>query len=595
MIVDLTNAFNLPGTATNIIYGNGDCDGNNIPAFSINPVTGIVDFTGATEDVALWYHVTYDLPGDNLSCSPNNCRSLSVTPTDPLNIQFDENTDAFVDGYYHICSYNNDFTMDDTFIITMVATFRNPEDTLDIPATFPGTFEMTYTEFGSATEYELCSDSFVQGASILQCNITDADILDMIDSTGGDTSTNSPTRVSGIELTVSITPTGSYTECSDTDTVRILIMPPLLSSDAVNINCASIPADFGTAFDFDWFEYFSEGGVNNGPVVNSNPAVYAGPYGESGEFYWIFGGVPPCIMSQLNFSEAALEQFDGDTFLVIGVPLSTSTLRHLDLTLCATDVSISFVPTFEFSTGYLCQQLHSISLTTTNCPADLVCYEVDISSTIVGLTVNYGLGNINLITTAPQFDCDGYGEQNEAGECLRAQLISDINEWFDINGFIGTATLVLGVMDSIILRIVDTNITFVSVTTEGGQVLQFTEGVEGCLVCEPGEEYFFDDITTTLLTETSTNIYTTLLLLVYPDAPNTGTFVIEDVGGSSLTCGQSGLADHTGSPSITNGGLNHGLLDLTGVLGTVVIGYEFEHPATGCDMCVSFVIEVIAA
>lgn len=103
MILDLTPHFNLSGSATNITYGDGDCDGNNIPLFLINPVTGEVDFTGATDDVPLWYHVTYDLPGDNIECSPNNCRSLQVTPTncdcqncDPIIIDCPDNPILYI-------------------------------------------------------------------------------------------------------------------------------------------------------------------------------------------------------------------------------------------------------------------------------------------------------------------------------------------------------------------------------------------------------------------------------------------------------------------------------------------------------------------
>jgi len=81
MIADLSGSFGLPGTATNITFGDGNCSGEDIPIYSIDPVTGIVDFTGAPDDVELYYHVTFDLLGDNINCSPNNCRNLGVTPT----------------------------------------------------------------------------------------------------------------------------------------------------------------------------------------------------------------------------------------------------------------------------------------------------------------------------------------------------------------------------------------------------------------------------------------------------------------------------------------------------------------------------------
>lgn len=82
MIFDLTDDFNIPPSATNITYGNGDCAGGNISEPFINVSTGEVDFTGAPAGIPLWYHVTFDLPGDNIECSPNNCIDIEVTPED---------------------------------------------------------------------------------------------------------------------------------------------------------------------------------------------------------------------------------------------------------------------------------------------------------------------------------------------------------------------------------------------------------------------------------------------------------------------------------------------------------------------------------
>lgn len=80
MIRDLTNDFGIPGAATNITYGNGDCNGDNISEPFIDETTGEVDFTGVTNGVPYWYYVTFDLPGDNIECSPNNCIDVQVTP-----------------------------------------------------------------------------------------------------------------------------------------------------------------------------------------------------------------------------------------------------------------------------------------------------------------------------------------------------------------------------------------------------------------------------------------------------------------------------------------------------------------------------------
>lgn len=595
MIIDLTDAFGIPVGATNITYGNGDCDGNNITAPFINPSTGVVNFDGYPPGGSYWYHVTFDLPGDNPLCSPANCTDLEVTPQDALNIQFDESSDAFVDNYFHICAFAGAYSLDDDVTPEIRAVFRDPDDTIDVPSTFNGDYSMTFTEWGSIVIQTLCTGSFIIGQDDIICTMDQTQMGHMTNLLGLDNSDNQPDSiVSGIELTISLDVDNVYNEaqCADPDVVRFLFMPIVGSVDVADLDCATIDPDFGSAFSFDLFKYLLKAGVGGGDNVNGPPNVYpGGAYGESGDLIWSLDGVPACLMSQLNFTEPELEQVSSDSFNILITPGPTSSIRTLNLTLCASDVPISFLKTFTFSTGYICSDLDVFNFTSSDCPSELTCYEVDISATVNTVTVDYGLGPINIITQ-PQFDCDAYGEPDEANECHRAQLVQDINEWFDANGFIGTATLVRGVMDSVLLRIVGTNIEFISVTLETGPVVAFSDVGEGCLVCEPTEEFFFDEHSLTIAAGTTTNLYT-LLLTRYPDAPNNGTFVIDVPGGAVDTCGTIASTYNDGPPTVINGGINHGLFDSTDATGAVTVGYEFEHPSTGCTMCIAFYVTII--
>jgi len=595
MVVDLTNAFNLPGSATNITYGDGDCAGDNIPAFPINPVNGQVDFTGATAGVALWYFVTFDLPGDNLSCSPNNCRDISVTPIDPLNIEYDEATDAFVDSYYHVCSFNAAFTMDDTDLIDMVAVFKDPAGIGDVVSPFDGTYTMDYTEWGSATIYNLCSGSFVAGASFVLCSVSQAQIAEMINYMNPVNSSNNHNIVSGITLTASVTPVGSYTTCSDTDTVGILFMPVKASADVADIDCTAIPAVFGTTEDFDLYNYLKYGGVNLSTIVNSDPTgTSPGAYGEGGDWTWILTDVPLCIMAQLDFGEVALTALTSTSFEVSNVPLVGSSMRHLNTTICDVDGTITFTKDFTFTTGYSCSEAHTIDYITAACAPAPFCYDVSFLSDLTDIKVDLGAGPVSIIGD-PEFVGSCYGEC----DFVRPQFIADLNTWLTANGFSGTATLLDGVMGVGTLRIVDTTVEFISITQQT-LVYPFTQSAPGCAQCGT-ETFFFDEFPEAgkfHITQAGTgNFFTDLILARFPDVPLTGTFVVDADGGGLDTCGTAD-SNYTGTFIVTNnvGFGDHGDYDANDLLAgdEVTIGYEFTLPSNGCDYCIAIYVEIDA-
>lgn len=588
MIIDLTNAFGIPPAATNITYGNGDCNGDNTAGPAINTSTGVVDFAAAADGVALWYFVTFDLPGDNIACSPNNCIDLSVTPDEIITVEFDETSPAFVGGFLHVCASNGGYTLDGSGPVSVVANI--------IPASpFNGTYEMTYTEYGSPIIYNLCSGNFVVTNDTLSCGISFASIVDNV---GGDNSLNDNDQVSGMEITVEITP-DTFNDCSDSDTIRLVISPEIVFVDppigGYVLDCAALSPTFGTALDFDLYEFLIAGAD---PFVNTNPGNYgANAYGVSGEHVWLINDFPPCLMAQLDFDEAALNQLSADSFEILFVPLAGSSIRSLNLTTCSVDGIFTLSSIFTFSTGYQCinPNVYDVAYTLTNCPVDLTCYEVPSLTNITALVVDFGSGPTNIFGE-PQFACTSYAET----DCLRAQLIEDINEWLTDNLFTGTATLINGLMGVDTLRIVDTNIEFISITNNS-IVTNFTDVGEGCLVCEPGNTFFFDELpdagtNINVAFGSSINLFTDHLNARFPDAPNNGNFIIDASGGGVDNCGTVS-SNFTGTPLLTNnpGGAGHGDLDFNDVpIGSLItISYEFQLNSTGCDMCIAFYFEVV--
>lgn len=128
--------------------------------------------------------------------------------------------------------------------------------------------------------------------------------------------------------------------------------------------------------------------------------------------------------------------------------------------------------------------------------AALKCYTTPPLTTemdIIGLTVNAGAGNVNIINAA-QFGCDEYdnlepnGTCNGNVNCGLPQLVIDINQWLAANGHSGTAYM-LQSTKSPAIKVKDTNVIFVNLLRSGGPAINFIQS-DTCTAGDSATNHF---------------------------------------------------------------------------------------------------------
>lgn len=184
----------------------------------------------------------------------------------------------------------------------------------------------------------------------------------------------------------------------------------------------------------------------------------------------------------------------------------------------------------------------------------LMCYELPTLNPftdIIGLNVDSGGGAQNIIN-AVQFSCDEYestqpqGVMNANINCSLAQLVVDINQWLTANGHSGTASIRQSSKSSTV-RIKDTNVIFLNVSSVAVGTINFIQSAGGCSLCDTNSWHFQGLETTSNFPSIgsagflnasvpgSINLFT-LLDQYFEEIPHTGTFTTAVCGSATAGC-----------------------------------------------------------